>query len=101
MQFLAHQIVLVAGSIMTMHQLLTTMLKDILRSSNFTRNVEKRSGTQPCYFWKTINPNPCFPSFYVFDFVLLNAPTTADLPRSEKNPKARDKRLTVKKYLKN
>ena len=71
----------------------------VQRSVKFTKTDGRNSSTQSCYFWKTINYNPCFSCFYGFDFLFLDIPTTADVPRFRKNSKAHAKRCTLKQFL--
>ena len=82
-----------------MHLLLKTMLKVVQRSVKFTKTDGRNSSTQSCYFWKTINYKPCFLCFYGVDFLFLDIPTTADVPRFSKNSKAHAKLFTLKQFL--
>ena len=66
----------------------------------YKKNVERNSGAQPYYFSKTVNHNPCFLCFYGGDFLLLDIPTTADVPRLGKNSRAHAKLCTLKQFLK-
>ena len=84
---------------MMMHLLLKTMLKVVQRIVKFTKTDGRNSSTQSCYFWKTINYNPCFLCFYGVDFHILDIPTTADVLRFRKNSKAHAKLFTLKQFL--
>ena len=77
------------------------MLKVVLRSGELTKkNDEKKKGTQPCYFWKTINHNPCFLAFPASKLCLVGCSYYSRCTVVWENFKAHAKLRTVKQYLK-
>ena len=77
------------------------MLKVVLRSAELAKKyAEKKKGTQPCYFWKTINHNPCFLAFPASKLCLAGCSYYSRCIGIWENFKAHAKLRTVKQYLK-
>ena len=77
------------------------MLKVVLRIVELTKKkAEKKKGTQPCYFWKTINDNACFLAFPASKLYLVGCSYYCRCTGVWENFKAHAKLRTVKRYLK-